>query len=245
MADPAPTPPAASAGTQELSKRLTDLEDRIRALAPAAGCYADIESQIATARTQLASGKLVDAQAIYDQVAAAVCKAEASAKAEPMAWNLLWVEVTYLVVILALGYFVKRYPDYWLWAGLVGLNAKAAWFGAVGGVTIGIYGLYTHISTKDFDPSFRLWYICKPVMGAVFGWFVVLVYYVGLVSAQGSKVEVNSPQVPYAIAFLAGFSERFTIKTIDRLMTVLTAGDDKNKDKGKDKPSAIPPPAPF
>jgi hypothetical protein len=47
---------------------------------------------------------------------------------------------------------------------------------------------------------------------------------------------VNVPQVTYAIAFLAGFSERFTIKTIDRLMTVLTVGEDTSKTKDKDKP---------
>jgi hypothetical protein len=78
--------------------------------------------------------------------------------------------------------------------------------------------------------------------GAIFGWFVVLIYYVGLVSTQGASPQVNSPQVPYAIAFLAGFSERFTTKTIDRLMTVLTGGDDKKKDKAaKDEPNGLPP----
>jgi hypothetical protein len=85
-----------------------------------------------------------------------------------------------------------------------------------------------------------LWYICKPVVGAIFGWFVVLVYYVGLVSAQG-QADVKTPQVTYAIAFLAGFSERFTIKTIDRLMTVLTGEEDKDKDKGPSQPPASAP----
>jgi hypothetical protein len=239
---PASVPPAAAtpppSGANDLKKYLDGLADRVQKLAQSGGCYADLESQLAIARSQLANGKLEDARATLDKVSAALCRAEASAKAEPMAWRLLGIEVGYLIVILALGYLVKRYPDYWLWEGLVGLYARAAWFGSVGGVTSGIYGLYTHISAKDFDPTFRLWYICKPVMGAIFGWFVVVAFYVGLVSAEGSTVKVNVPQVTYAIAFLAGFSERFTIKTIDRLMTVLTAGDDKNKDKSKDKPPA-------
>jgi len=239
---PAPGIAAPSAGARDVSQQLDGIEDRVQRLGQSGGCYADLESQIASARSQLASGKLADAQTTCDKVAASVCRAEASAHAEPLAWKLLWIEAGYLVAILALGYFVKRYPDYWLWEGMVGLYAHAAWFGSVGGVTIGIYGLYTHISAKDFDPTFRLWYICKPVMGAIFGWFVVVAFYVGLVSAQGSTVHVNVPQVTYAIAFLAGFSERFTIKTIDRLMTVLTAGydKDKNKDKAKDKPGGAP-----
>jgi hypothetical protein len=235
----APTAPAA--GAAGLNKNLNDLQERLTKLAQEGGCYADIESLIATARAQLANQKMEDAQGTYDKAAAAVCRAEASAKATPLAWTLLWVEASYLAVILALGYFVKRYPGYGLWAGLVGLGAKAAWFGSVGGVTIGIYGLYTHISAKDFDPTFRLWYICKPVMGAIFGWFVFLVYYVGVVSAQaGEKVDIKSPELSYLIAFLAGFSERFTIKTIDKFMTVLTAGDDKNKDKNKGQAGGSP-----
>jgi len=233
---PAPDP-AAAAAAQALLDKLNKLEERIKALSQAGGCYADIEGQIDSARSQLTAANLAVAQATYAKAVAAVSRVETSAHAEPLAWKLLWIETGYLALILALGYFVKRYPDFWLWAGLVGLYAKAAWFGSLGGVTIGIYGLYTHISSKDFDPTFRLWYICKPVMGGIFGWFVVVAFYVGLVSAEGSAVHVNVPQVTYAIAFLAGFSERFTIKTIDRLMTVLTAGDDKdkNKDKSKDK----------
>jgi len=232
---PNPPPAAAAApaqpvaGADDLTKQLDNLEDRTEKLTQSGGCYADIESQIHTARTLLASGKLTDAQATYEKAASTVCRAETSAKAEPEAWTLLWIEVAYLVAILLLGFLVKRYPDFWLWAGMIGLYAHAAWFGSMGGVTIGIYGLYTHVSTKDFDPTFRLWYICKPVMGAIFGWFVVVAFYVGLVSAQGTQVDVKVPQVTYAIAFLAGFSERFTIKTIDRLMTVLTVGEDPKK----------------
>jgi hypothetical protein len=64
---------------------------------------------------------------------------------------------------------------------------------------------------------------------------------VGVISAQaGTTVDIKSPELSYLIAFLAGFSERFTIKTIDRFMTVLTAGDDKKKDQNKNQPSATP-----
>jgi hypothetical protein len=250
MADAVPPAPGAAPPAQlppvvpnSLGQQLDVLVDRVTRLAQLGGCYADIESQIAAARSLLTSGNLTDAQVIYDKAAAAVCRAETSAHAEPLAWNLLWLEAGYLALILGLGYVVKRYPDYSLWAGLVDFKAWAAWFGALGGVTIGIYGVYTHISAKDFDPSFRLWYICKPIMGAIFGWFVFLVYYVGVLSAQGGSgqkidVTIQKPELAYLISFLAGFSERFTIKTIDRFMTVLTSGDDKNKDKSKDKPGS-------
>jgi len=238
---PVPAPLQAPAGTAELSQELDALRRRVDELTRAGGCYTDIEGQIAAARAQLISYKINEAQATYDVAAAAVCRAEASAHAQALAWKLLAIETAYLATILGLGYLVKRYPDFWLWSNLVGLGAKCAWFGALGGVTIGIYGIYTHISAKDFDASFRLWYICKPVMGAIFGWFVFLVYYVGVVSAQaGTTPQITSPELSYLIAFLAGFSERFTIKTIDRFMTVLTGGDDKNKDKSDSRPGGSP-----
>jgi hypothetical protein len=221
----------------KLGEQLDAVERTIRELSEAHGCYADIEGQIAAARTQIAIGKLADAQSSYEKASVAAWRAKSSADAEPVAWQLLAVQVACLILILGLGYFVKRYPSYWLWADIVGNSAKAAWFGALGGVTIGMYGLYTHISTKDFDRSFKLWYLCKPVMGAIFGWFVYLVYYVGVISAQGTagKAEIANPELAFLIAFLAGFSERFTIKTIDRFMTVLTVGEDPKKTAAANK----------
>jgi len=225
--------------------QLDQLDARVKALTSKGISCADIEKDIGDAKSLVILGKLDDAQATYTKAAVELDKVEASLRAEPLAWQLFWIELLYLVLILLLGYLTIRHPNYRLWAGLIGLNARAAWFGALGGVTIGLYGIYSHIAAKDFDAGFKLWYICKPIIGAIFGWFVVLVYYVGLISVQGSTVNVASPQVPYAIAFLAGFSERFTIKIIDRLMTVLTTGDDNPNDKNKNKEKQNNPPPNF
>jgi hypothetical protein len=144
-----------------------------------------------------------------------------------MAWNLFWIELAYLAIILLLGYAIHKLPEFWLWSGLVTLSAKTAWFGALGGIAVALYGIYSHVQVRDFDAKYRLWYLCKPVIGAIFGWFVYLVYYVGLVSVQGVNVDVKTPAVPYAIAFLAGFSERFTVQIIDKVMQVLATWQDK------------------
>ena len=182
----APSDPNSPAAIK-LGEQLDTSKTPIRDLSGAHGCYLDIEAQIAAARTQIATGKLAEAQSSYEKASVAAWRAKSSADAEPVAWQLLAVQVGCLILILGLGYLVKRYPSYGLWADLVGNSSKAAWFGSLGGVTIGIYGLYTHISTKDFDRSFRLWYLCKPVMGAISGWFVYLVYYVGVISAQATS----------------------------------------------------------
>jgi hypothetical protein len=79
------------------------------------------------------------------------------------------------------------------------LNLRGATFGALGGVAIGIFGLYTHVQARDFDPKFELWYLSKTVMGAIFGWFVFLLFYVGFLETGGS-VDVKNHQVLYAIS---------------------------------------------
>src|SRR5215831_5918203 len=139
---------------QTFLAQLAKIEERIRALGDKGGCFADISSHIEDARQLVLSGKLTEAQYAYAKALAATDRAEASVRAQPMAWRLLWLEAGYLVVILALGYLAVRFPNYWLWSGLIGLNAKAAWFGTIGGVTIGIYGIYSHIAAKDFDANF-------------------------------------------------------------------------------------------
>jgi len=58
---------------------------------------------------------------------------------------------------------------------------------------------------------------------------------VGLLSVQGiGAKDINHPELPYVLAFLAGFSERFTLKMIDTRMNVLTSFEEKpEKDTSK------------
>jgi hypothetical protein len=202
------------------------LEATMKALKDTEYSAAVIDKGIAEAKNLLQSGKAAEAEQKYTETKILVERAEASIRAEPLAWKLLWIELAYLLLLLFLGYLTHKWPAYWLWAGFVTLHSGTAWFGALGGVAIGVYGIYGHVQARDFDPKYELWYICKPIMGAIFGWFVFLVYYVGFVAVQGT-VDIKNSLVLYVIAFLAGFSERFTIKIIDRLMQVLTTWEEK------------------
>lgn len=185
-----------------------------------------IDKQIAEAKSLLQAEKTTEAEEKYIETKILVERAGASVHAEPLAWKLFWLELAYLLLLLWLGYVTHQWPTFSLWAKFRTLHAGTAWFGALGGVTIGLFGLYTHIQARDFDPKFKLWYISKPIMGAIFGWFVFLVFYVGLVAVQG-KTDQTNPLLLYVIAFLAGFSERFTIKIVDRIMEVLTTWEEK------------------
>lgn len=96
--------------------------------------------------------------------------------------------------------------------------------GALGGVTIVVWGLIKHTVDLDFDPDYARYYYFKPILGAVMGLVAVLVILAGFVAVQGT-VTVSSPLPLYIVAFLAGFSERFFIRIIDRVTTALFGGE--------------------
>ncbi len=185
-------------------------------------------SLVEESESLLSANKVTKALQKYLQAVEAMEKAAVSVHEEPLANKLFVCEVAYMGILLLVGYVTYKWPHFFLWDGLINLHTQTAWFGALGGVTIALYGVYSHVQARDFDPRYKLWYVSKPIVGGIFGWFVYLLYYIGLISAQGiSNTQIKTPELPFAIAFLAGFSERFTIKIIDRLMAVLTTWEEK------------------
>ncbi|MGA9653231.1 MAG: hypothetical protein WBP56_19075 [Polyangia bacterium] len=178
-------------------------------------------SEIATAMGQKQNDI---AFAKYNDLLQKLDKAEMSAQSGRLSWILLSVQVVYLAALVVVGYLVHKNPNYSFWSGFVTLSIKTVWFGALGGVTIAIFGIYNHVQKRDFDPGYTLWYVCKPIIGGIFGWFVYLVYFLGFVAIQSG--DIKNPQAAYLISFLAGFSERFTIVMVDKLMSVLTTFDE-------------------
>jgi hypothetical protein len=91
-------------------------------------------------------------------------------------------------------------------------------------VTIVIWGLIKHTVDLDFDTSYFAWYLFKPILGAVMGLIAVLVILGGFIAIQGTAEPAGRLPL-YIIAFLAGFSERFSIRIIDRVTTALFGGE--------------------
>jgi hypothetical protein len=218
----------------ELLKMNEELEKEVRERVGGDRFFASqVVPQIEQVRFLLSAGKVDDAEKLFKEIHTKVLKAEASHKSETAAYWLCGIELGFLIVLLFVAYCGVRFPNFWLWQGMLNQYVKAAWFGALGGVAVALYGLYSHVQVRDFDSRFTLWYLCKPVMGSIFGWFVYFVYFLGLISAQGVDAKINTPAVPYAIAFLAGFSERFTVQIIDKVMEVLTTWQQKPSDGPK------------
>lgn len=212
---------------------LKELKERVRHLKEPDTVVNDILKLIDESESLLKDNP-DEAEKKYDEALSKTETVEVSHRPKPLAWRLLGIEIGYLVLLLLIGYFTYKWPHFVLWDGFIGdypiaMHLQTAWFGALGGITIAIYGIYQHIQLRNFDPKYELWYICKPLVGGIFGWFVYLIYFLGLVSVQGVNTTPKTPELPYLIAFLAGFSERFTLKMIDKLMAVLTTFREKTE----------------
>jgi hypothetical protein len=218
---------------------LERLRERLGSLKQSEDFVEEITKLIADVELEVSKQNFQGALGVYTGALERIENAEVSLRSNALAWKLLWIEFGYLFLLLGVGYIAFMWSDFYLWKGLINLSSQTVWYGALGGVTISIYGIYSHIQLRNFDPKYKLWYICKPIMGGIFGWFVYLIYGLGFASVQGKSLdEIKTPQVAYLIAFLAGFSERFTIKMIDKLMAVLTTFEEKPT--GGDSKTVLP-----
>lgn len=204
------------------------LKERVGHLKETGSVTAQILKLLEDAESFYEGEKFLESEKKYDEALSKIETVEISHRSKPMAWRLFWIETGYLVILLLLAYLTYKWPKFIMWDGLVNMHLQTAWFGALGGITIAIYGIYEHTQKRDFDPRYELWYISKPIIGGIFGWFIWLIFLIGLISVQGvGERELKHPELPFVIAFLSGFSERFTLKMIDKLMNVLTSFEEK------------------
>jgi len=109
---------------------------------------------------------------------------------------------------------------------LSGANLQYLWTGALGGTTIAWWGIVKHTILLDFDDQYKAWYWFKPLLGAIFGMVSVIIIKWGLISLHVQPdATIQNTEVLHIIAFLAGFSERFFLRLIDRVMTALFGGE--------------------
>jgi hypothetical protein len=124
----------------------------------------------------------------------------------------------------------------------------SAW-GAVGGVAGALYSLYWHAAhEKDFDKQYIMWYIVQPVFGVIIGAAIYIFFGAGLINIIGeSGTGVTTPLdlFPYAVAWLAGFRQRFILELVDRFVQFVTGAEQrKQQEQAAAAPATEAPPAP-
>jgi hypothetical protein len=98
------------------------------------------------------------------------------------------------------------------------------WLGMLGGTTMVFWGIVKHSTEMDFDPTYIIWYLLKPALGAIMGVTVVLVVQAVFILLQGN-LKINNTEPLLALALLGGFGERFFIRLIDRVITTILGGE--------------------
>jgi hypothetical protein len=132
---------------------------------------------------------------------------------------LLWVLVLFLFQRL-IEYLHSDFPTVYL---ISPAYFQYLWLGMLGGTTIVWWGIVKHATDLTFDPSFVIWYLLKPALGAVMGIVLVLAVQAGFLTLGGAPNIPN--QIPLMVlAFIGGFSERFFVSMIDKLVTTLLGG---------------------
>jgi len=151
-------------------------------------------------------------------------RAKESESLRPVRLRLLLVPVFWLLVLylaqVAIGFVQREY-------GLLGFFNpgffRYVWFGMIGGTTIFLWGIVKHSSEMNFDGSFLIWYLLKPLLGAVMGSIVVLITMGGFLALQGDTSSLERAPL-LVLAFVGGFSERFFLRLIDRVISSVFEG---------------------
>ena len=96
------------------------------------------------------------------------------------------------------------------------------WFGAVGAVLNGLYGIFDH-GHRDWQRRLDPWHIARPFTGAVLG-SVAYIAFIGVIRATGANPVTTDPigRLPYfVVAFLVGFREQAFRLLIQRVADLL------------------------
>jgi Fibronectin type III domain len=105
---------------------------------------------------------------------------------------------------------------------VAGVPISIPWFGALGAVLIGLYGIFDH-SHRDWQRGLNAWHAARPFTGAVLG-TVGYILFASVIRATGitpEPAEGVGKLVYFAVAFVVGFREetfRLMIKRVADLI---------------------------
>ncbi|WP_298384506.1 hypothetical protein [Ferrimicrobium sp.] len=145
-----------------------------------------------------------------------------SAPNRPPNW-LFGLELSYLGILVSLGLIYIHVPGFhhFLPDPVGAVPLAVPWWGALGGVTISLTGIFRN--AKDWDKSYEHWHIARPFLGAVVGSVGFLVFIV-VIRATGTNVASSSPTSRAAfdlIAFLVGYREQVFRQLLKRAADAL------------------------
>jgi hypothetical protein len=105
---------------------------------------------------------------------------------------------------------------------MAGVPISIPWFGALGAVLIGLYGIFDH-SHRDWQRGLNMWHVARPFTGAVLG-TVGYILFASVIRATGitpAPAEGVGKLVYFGVAFVVGFREETFRQLIKRVADLI------------------------
>lgn len=153
-------------------------------------------------------------------------------KWNPQNWGpgpILIVNLLYLAILafLFIGWH-NRWPVFAKFTDPISgfLPVGVPWFGALGALTISLYGVVNH--QTNWNKRWNLWHLTRPIVGMILGTMSFLIFIaVDKASTDTLVLGTGIKQIPYfAISFAIGYREQTFRRLITKLIdTLLTPGN--------------------
>jgi hypothetical protein len=120
--------------------------------------------------------------------------------------GIYWLSIGYAagLLVIAVAYVDKVSWLGWLPDPLGPIPLGVPWFGALGGVTISMRGIFRH--NAAWDDSYNLRHVSRPISGAIVGIVAYLIFVV-VIGATGITPKTTGTVVYDLVAFLVGYRE--------------------------------------
>jgi hypothetical protein len=131
---------------------------------------------------------------------------------------------------------------------VAGVPISIPWFGALGAVLIGLYGIFDH-SHRDWQRGLNTWHVARPFTGAALG-TVGYILFASVIRATGitpQPAEGVGKLVYFGVAFVVGFREE-TFRQLIKRVADLIVGPGQGTTLVAPRPPlppAFPPPPPV
>lgn len=225
----------------EVHKAITDLNLKAREFSSNKTFYGEYLGLITQGEAFARNKYPVEAHKAIWEATACVNRALESQAAGKFRKCIGWYLVAWLLGLAIASWWLKNLEGQETAPIYFGLSYwRYVVMGALGGVVIAIWGLMVHTANLDFDRHYSVWYWYKPVLGALTGLMVVITAQAGLLAIQGqgtatAQEPAKGKLVLYILAFLAGFSERFFVDIVDRVMTTMLSNGQSSSSSSKSK----------
>jgi hypothetical protein len=131
----------------------------------------------------------------------------------PALLYLLSMFVTILVVWLFFSSSLSNSTFLWVpsWAFM---------WGAIGGIFNGFWWLWQHAWRRELRKVWYVWYVVLPIMGAILGALVYLVFLAGFIAATG-ETQIKLQSLVMLLSALAGFSARWAVEVLNKVTKIV------------------------